>query len=73
MVQDILQELLPGPYTAPRYIPPMLGGYRRFCQERVLDLFAAQRHGVPRILRQGHVISHCPGDRRQTPELYPSV
>ena len=30
-----------------------MGGQRRDFQERLSDLFASQRHGVPRIVRQG--------------------
>ena len=31
-----------------------MGGQRRDGQERVMNMFATQRHGVPRIVRRGH-------------------
>ena len=44
-----------------------MGGQRRDRHEHTLDLFAAQRHGFPRILWQVNVISLRPVDRGRPP------
>ena len=69
MIQYLQQKFHSGPCTAPRYTPPKLVGQIRDHQKHVSDLFAAQPHGLPHIVRQGHMISYCPGDRGRPPVI----